>query len=59
MPKILTPDMRAHLDAETTRLWPPPPLPLLCLWRFSISGRAQITLRARRMDPNTWGMPMP
>jgi hypothetical protein len=37
----------------------PPPSPALCLRRFSISGRAQMMLPARRIDPKTWGMPMP
>jgi hypothetical protein len=37
----------------------PPPLPALCLWRFSIRGGAQMTFPAMRIDPNTCGMPMP
>jgi hypothetical protein len=34
-------------------------LPALDLRHFSISGLAQMTLPASRIDPKTCGMPMP
>jgi hypothetical protein len=46
-------------STSSFRVCPPPPLPALDLRRFSISGLAQMTLPASRMDPNTCGIPMP